>query len=113
MSYTINSTFEVLIQTLNNNISIRENLLASVKDVTLSVDANGIPTSPAAFAVSNSNPIDGTQVIRAVCIANTIAYPTSGIFISYTQNGSTVTIANITGLPAGVQFNIRVLAYLT
>lgn len=113
LSYTVNTTFESIIQALNNNISIRDNLLASVRDITFAVDSTGAPTSPTAFSIDNTNAIDGTQVIRAVSNAKTVIYPTSGIFISYSQNGSKITIINITGLPANVQFTIRVIAYLT
>ena len=113
MSYTINTTFETIIQALNNNISIRDNLLASVKDITLSVDSTGKPTSPAAFSISNTNPIDGTLVIRAVPSSNTVVYPTGAPFITYSQNASTVTIVNITGLPANIPFTIRIVAFLT
>lgn len=113
MSYTINTSFESIIQALNNNISIRDNLLASVRDVTLTVDATGTPTSTSVFSIDNSNPIDGLMIIRAASIAKTTVYPTGSIFITYVQNGSVVTIANVTGLPANVQFTVRILAFLT
>jgi hypothetical protein len=113
LSYTINTTFESIIQTLNKNVSLRDNLLASVRDITFAVDATGTPTSPAAFSIDNSNSLDGTMVIRATSSAKTVVYPTGGIFISYLQNGTKVTITNITGLPANVQFTIRIVAFLT
>src|SRR5271165_5097735 len=90
LSYTINNGFEGLFNVINNNISLRDNLFVSVRDITVNVDATGKPTSTAVFSVDNNNPIDGTQVIKATNQTNSQTYPTSGIFLSYSQNGNKV-----------------------
>ena len=113
LSYTINNGFEGVYNALNNGLSLEDNLDVSVKDVLITVDATGIPTSPTSYTVTNSNPIDGTQVIRALNQTNSTVFPTGGIFISYTQSGNKVTINNITGLPANNQFSVRIISYLT
>lgn len=113
LSYTINNGFENIQNVLNNNVSLRDNFYASVKDVTLTVNSAGVPLSTAAFSIDNSNPVDGLYVIRAINNTNASVFPTSGIFISYTQSGAKVTINSITGLPANNSYTIRVIAYLT
>ncbi len=86
---------------------------ATVRDVNITVDATGKPLSTTSFAVSNSNPIDGTIVLRAINPKDNTSFPTAGVLISYTQNANTVTITNITGLPANIQFSVRIWAVLT
>lgn len=113
LSNTINQGFETLYNALNNNLTLSDNLAASVKDVTLSVDSTGRPTSPTAFTISNSNTISGLQVLKATNNTNATVYPTGGIFITYTQSSNQITINNITGLPVNNQFSIRVVAFLT
>lgn len=113
MSYTINNGFESINDTLDNNVSLRDNLFATVRDVDVSTDASGNPTSTAAFSVDNSNPIDGLTVIKHTNKTNSLGYPTSGISISYTQSGTKVTINNVTGLIPNNVYSLRVVAYLT
>jgi len=114
LSYTINNSFESLFDVMANNISIRDNLLATVTDINITVDATGKPTPAAAVKISNSNPIDGITVIRAVpTTTSSPAVPTAGVWVSYSQNGSKVTLSNIAGLPANVPFTIRLIVYLT
>lgn len=113
LSYTINQGFDALFNALNNNLTLNDNLAVTVKDITVSVNATGTPTSSTGFTVSNSNTIAGVQVIKATNNTNPTIYPTSGVFITYTQSGNLITINNIAGLPANNQFTLRVVAYLT
>jgi hypothetical protein len=112
LSYTINNGFDGLYQALSNGLTLRDNLAATIKDVTISVDATGKPQSTAAFTVANTTTIEGTQVIRAINGSNNNLYPTGGIFISYTQTGNKISIDNVAGLPASTSFTLRVVAYL-
>ncbi len=113
LSYTVNNAFEGIFSALNKNINIRDNLAVSVRDITVNVDANGIPLSTLTFGVDNNNPIDGVLVIRALNQTNNNVFPTGGIFISYTQNGTKITVNSITGLPINNTFLVRVIAFLT
>lgn len=113
LSLTINNGFDNLYNALNNRLTIRDNFLGSVKDVIVSVDSNGIPTSSTQFTVSSNGAIEGLQVIQAINLTNSIVYPTGGIFISYTQNGNSITINHVTGLPVNNQFSLRIIAYGT
>lgn len=113
LSYTINQGFENLYNALNNNLTLADNLAVTVRDVTLTAGADGTPTSTASFTISNSNTISGLQVIRVTTSNGSTVYPTAGIFISYTQSANSITVNHITGLPAGTQFVVRVVAYLT
>lgn len=111
LAVSLNIGIESLYNALNKNLSIKDNIKCTVKDLTLTVDATGKPTSPTQFALDISGQIIGTQVIYAINTQNPAIYPTGGIFISFTQTSSGVLINNITGLPANQPFTIRVVAY--
>lgn len=113
MSYSINSPFDSVFQALKNNLKFEDNFLATVKDVSVTVNASGTPTSTTSFSISNNNPISGTLIVKASNTTNTSIYPTSGIIISYTQNSSTITITNVAGLPANNAFTLRIVALQT
>lgn len=113
LSYTVNNAFEGIFSALNKNINIRDNLSVSIRDLTVNVDANGVPLSTLTFGVDNNNPLDGVLVIRALNQTNNNVFPTGGIFITYTQTGTKVTVNNITGIPPNNTFLVRVIAFLT
>lgn len=112
LSVSLNNGIESVYTALTNNISLKDNVNCTVKDISVAVDANGIPTIKTVFTVTNTNlQILGTQVIYALNTTNAAVYPTGGIFISYTQTSNGVLVNHITGLPAGNTFTLRVVAY--
>lgn len=113
LSYTINNGFESLYNLANKNISIKDNLLASIRDVNVTVDANGIPVGGASFAIDNSNTIVGLEVLKNTNTTSPTVFPTSGITINYTQSGTKIGIDHVTGLPANNAFVLRIIAYLS
>lgn len=113
LSYTINNAFEGIFGALNNGLNLADNLSVSVRDLTVNVDATGNPLSTLSFGIDNANPITGVIVIRAANQTNTAGFVTGAPFISYTQNGNKVTVNNITGIPSGNTFSVRVVAFLT
>jgi hypothetical protein len=113
LSYTVNNAFEGIFSALNNGLNLSDNLAVSVKDITVNVDANGNPLSTLSFSIANTNTISGVQVIRALNQTNNSVFPTTAPWITYTQNGNKIIINNITGIPVGNTFLVRVIAYLT
>lgn len=113
LSYTVNNAFEGIFSALANNLNLSDNLAVSVRDLTVSVDANGNPLSTLSFGIDNNNPISGVIVIKASNQTNTSTYVTGAPFISYSQTGSKIIVNNITGIPTGNTFSVRVVAFLT
>lgn len=111
LSASLNYGIESLYDLSNKNVSLRDNLRCTVKDIAVSVDASGAPVGVTTFSLDIQGQIIGTQVIYAVNTANSGIYPTGGIFISYTQTQNGVLINNITGLPANQPFSLRIVAY--
>lgn len=110
LSGPINSGVEVLYEALNNKLTFRENLQASVRDVQIQVDANGIPEGNATFTLISANRIDGVFVLRLENLTNSSAYPLGAPFITWSQSTDRVTINHVTGLIPGNQYSIRLVA---
>ncbi len=105
---TVNNGVEVLYEALNGKLSIRDNLAGVVRDVDLSVNSSGIPTSLTTFTLNSSNRIDGITVIKTENLTNSSVYLTSAPFITYSQIDNRITINHITGLVASNNYRIRV-----
>jgi hypothetical protein len=66
---------------------------------------NGNPVSTAKFSAERG--VQGTNIIRVDNLTNTVNYPTTAPFLSFTTNGSGLyTINNITGLEAGNRYRL-------
>lgn len=107
-----NNEIQSLFTALNNGVSLADNILCTVKDVPIVVDANGNPTNAANFAISVKNlRVRGCTVIRAVNTTNNSTFPTGAPFVSYTPGTQQVTINNVTGLTPGDQWTLTVIAW--
>lgn len=112
MGLSLNTGIDVLYEALNKRLSLSENIACTVKEVKLIVDSSGIPTSETIFAIDTSGAIiEGCHVIKATNIKNPNTYPTSGVFITYSQVNAGIKIQHVTGLTAGEQYAIKVVAY--
>lgn len=111
----VNPNTEYVFTALNNQLDFGNNFNATTKTITVSVDANGKPTSNIVIPLNVINNLipqaSGTLVLRAQNQTNTTTYPTGGVLISYTQAASTITITNITGLPANNSFTLNVVVF--
>jgi len=110
----LNYGIEVLYQALNRNVSIRDNIKCTVKDITVIVDSTGTPTQNNTFLVDIPNSrVEGVTVISAVNQTNSNHYPTSGVFISGVQNTNSYLISKITGLQTGETYTLRLICWLS
>jgi len=111
LSFSLNNGIEVLYQALNKSVSLQDNIACTVKDFTVQVDANGTPKNKTSFSLSTSNRILGVLVLNAVNTKNPNVLPTAGVFVSFFQEGKTVNISNIKGLPENQTFNLTVVSF--
>lgn len=111
LSLSLNNGVSVLYTALNNSLTIRDNFLATVTDVTVQVNASGTPLQTTALKLDTTTPVDFVMVGLATNLTKSGVYPTSGIFISGTQSGQIYTIANVTGLTVNDQWSLRVILY--
>lgn len=111
LSFSLNNGIEVLYQTLNKAVSLRDNVACTVKDIDVQVDSNGIPVGSLRFSLDNTNRILGLFVLNAINTKNPSVLPTSGVFVSFSQENKTVIINNIKGLPSNQPFTLTIVAF--
>jgi len=113
---TVNRNFEVAYEVLAGKVNLRDNIACTVKEIDVSVDANGIPTTATSFKVDSvSTRVDGVVVLNVLNLINSTTYPPGAVFVSATQANSAsinlVTVNKITGLTPFVQYRLRLVAF--
>lgn len=108
LAFSLNPFFDQLTQILNKNISI-DNLAQEIKTFTVEVDSTGKPKASTSIRYSLRSVPQGIQCIRAIAATPNV-YATGTPFISFDADTTTGTLSikNITGLPANVKFNITI-----
>jgi len=110
LSVSLNYGIEVLYQLLNGKLTIKDNLSSTLKELNVQVDSTGKPLTSSTIKKSSTDRIEGLIVVRAENLTNSNTYPTSGIFISYTETNENIVINNIKGLTANDLWKINVIA---
>lgn len=111
LSFSLNNGIEVLYQTLNKAVSLRDNVACTVKDIDVEVDSSGVPVGKLRFSLDNTNRILGLFVLNAINTETPTILPTSGVFISFSQENKTIIVNNIKGLPANQPFTLTIVAF--
>lgn len=107
----LNDGIDQLYFAVGGKLTFEDNFLATVKEVELTVGATGIPTNRTSITLSNTEIVKGCLVISASNKSNAAIFPTSSPFISFTQNGGSLFIDNITGLQANNRYLIRIICF--
>jgi phage baseplate assembly protein gpV len=111
LSSSLNVGVELLYDALNKRLTVRENFAATAKDLQVQVNAAGMPISDVRFTLDVPGTILGLQAVKVDNLSVSTSYPTGGVFVSYTQNGNSIIVTNVTGLQAGNLYQIRVIAW--
>lgn len=106
INYGIDSVYEAL----NKKLSLKYNILATVKDVTVQVDDTGKPVQTIGFKLDFTNKVAGVFVGKAENTTNPNSYP-GAVFINWVQNSDFVQINNISGLEGGNTYKLRIIAF--
>ena len=111
MSIPLNDAIGSLYFAVGGNLTLKDNMLGTVKDIEVVVNATGTPTTQTSFRLDKTFTVLGCQVIKADNQTNSSVYPTGQPFISFVQNGNNVIINNITNLQANNRYIVRIVAY--
>lgn len=111
LSTSLNVGIESLYDAINRKLTLRDNVACVVKELDIAVTSTGIPKVSTAFPVDIPNRIDGLMVMNATNLTNPGTYPTSGVFISWSQTQTGILIKHITGLQADQTYRIRIVAF--
>lgn len=109
---SINNGFDNVYDALNNKLTLKNNILCSIKDFTAQVNSSGIPVSTINLAVGFNNNISVVTVGKVNNITNLNQYPSGGVVVSWEQTSpGFLKINHITGLVSGESYNIRLVIY--
>lgn len=112
LANTINPNGENTFDALSNNLTLKDNMLSIITNVTLSVNSNGIPNNNQAISLNNTiKQLEGIQVLYANNSTNATTYPTGAPFISWTQTVNAVTINHVTGLTPNDTWVLHLCVY--
>lgn len=111
LAFALNSFFEQVAQGFSKNITIEDNLNMEIKEVVLTVDASGFPTTTAAFQSALRTRVRGLTVLRAINQTNPGTYPTGAPFVSFEQNNNLLTIQHVTGLQPAESYKLQILSF--
>lgn len=113
LGFIFNSNQEPVYDVLNGKVSLKDNILCTIKDVQVMVDSDGLPkNSNSSFKLDNSNMrVLGCEVIRALNQVSSNTYPTSHPFISFSQNSGIVSINHVSGLQADQTYILTIIAW--
>ena len=105
----LNPALEAITNTLNKGLNLVD-LNTQIKDVSVEVNANGLPKSITSFKSDLKGKCSGLVVINAQNLTNTSTYPTTTPFISFGLDGDQIIINHISGLQANNKYTLKVLA---
>ena len=105
----LNDGIEQLFAATGGKLTFADNFLSTVKEVEVIVGATGNPTNKTSILLDRTDVVQGCIIISAVNKTNAAIYPSTSPFISYTQNGSSLFIDNITGLQTNDRYLIRLI----
>lgn len=109
LSVSLNVGIETLHTALNKQLTFRDNIKSTVKEIEVNVNSSGIPKVQTIFNVDIAGQIDGLWVIRSENLTSPTVYPSSGVHISYTQSNNLITVNHVAGLPSDNRFKLKVL----
>lgn len=111
LAYAINPAFEDVISIFNKGLSIDDNLNQVKKDITATVDGNGVPVPAIVIKTNLGATCRGIQVIQASNNTNPLLSPTSHPFLTFTDNSGNVSVSKITGLQPSNKYTLRLILY--
>ncbi len=97
LGFILNPFFDQVGQTLNGNIDFT-NLTVIEKDMIITVDHNGTPTTTTSIRNTLNRRIKGILCFNAISQGISNVYPQGTPFISFTQSENQLIINNISGL---------------
>jgi len=108
LSFLINPVFEQLKAIMDKGITLADNINCDIKDISVTVDANGIPL-PALQVPIRARSL-GLVVMRATP-ANSVILPTGAVYVQYDDAEGTIAIRKVTGLQPNTRYTLRLVIF--
>lgn len=109
---SLNSIIDSVLDALNRKISLKNNILCSIRDVSVVVDSAGIPTAPINITYDFTGSASVVTVGRIVNLTNSSGYPSSGVTVYWEQVANNVIrIRHISGILPNNSHSLRLVIY--
>lgn len=106
----LNSFMQEVVELSDNRVDF-ENRVEEIKQVEMTVDANGTPILNNKINTGKSG-VRGTQIINALNLDNPTGFPTQQPYISYTPlAGTFIQVNKISGLRPNEKYRITIIIY--
>ena len=105
----LNPFMDSITNALTNQLTFEDNLNAQVTTITVSVDGNGIPTSPLSVKYNLTSTATKLWVVSSQNTTNSNSYLTGAPFLEWSNNGTQININHITGLTAGNSYQLTLV----
>ena len=109
IAFIFNPAIAQITNILNHGLLISD-LNTQVKDIEITVDTDGVPTTETSFQSQLKGRCGAMLVGRAQAVTPATDFPTGGHSVSYREDQGSIIITNITGLPENVKFLVRLIA---
>lgn len=101
---------EQVFYAFNNGITLSENLNAQTSTIRVTVDATGVPMTNSQLKYTLKTRPRGSTVINVQNVTDNSLLAGSP-FVSFTLNGETLTLTQITGLLPNKQYDVTVVFF--
>jgi hypothetical protein len=105
--YAINTFFESVVAALNKGLTFRDNFLGQVQDIVTIGPLNN--NNAITFKREFNFPCTGIVVLAANPADNPNALLSTAPFVQFVNTDTGVRITNITGIPGGERYRLRLL----
>ena len=111
LGFSINNAITNINAALDNEISLQDNILCTVKTFNVQVNSTGTPTTSTTFPLSFTGQCLGISLINVLNSTTSGAFPTGGVTVSWTQTQTGIQLNNITGLAPNNTYSITLIAW--
>jgi hypothetical protein len=112
LGFSLNGSIESILEAFNKNISLKDNIACTVKDLDIIVkDSTGLLQTKTSFKMEVTGKVIGIHVINAINNTDN-SLPNSGIFLKYNQLSDSVEVTHAIGIPANKKYTLKVVAYI-
>lgn len=109
LASTLNISFENIYSALNNKLTFADNYAAIIKEVEISVNADGTPKQNLTIPVTYEGRTLSVMVGSVQNLTSQNSYPVSAPFVTFIQSGKNVIIQHFTGLQANNTYRVKLI----
>jgi hypothetical protein len=109
---SLNSIIDSILNALNRKLSLKNNILCSVRDINVVVNSSGIPLAPINITYDFVGSVSVVSVGKITNLTNPSGYPSSGVGVYWEQvSNNGISIKHISGILPNNSHVLRIVIY--